>query len=109
MLDVDLASLYGVSTKRLNEQLKGNKDRLPGDFMFRPTAEEKAEVVTKCDHLRKLKIFFRPAFCVHRARGGDGPQRFEQLSGGSASVQVVRAFVRLRQIFKRRTRNWSQD
>ncbi len=34
MLDTDLAELYGVSTKRLNEQVKRNRDRFPGDFMF---------------------------------------------------------------------------
>jgi len=34
MLDSDLAKLYGVSTKRLNEQVKRNRDRFPGDFMF---------------------------------------------------------------------------
>jgi hypothetical protein len=34
MLDADLAKLYGVSTKRLNEQVKRNRDRFPGDFMF---------------------------------------------------------------------------
>ena len=55
MLDADLAQLYGVSTKRLNEQVKRNHDRFPEDFMFQLTAAEKAEVVAKCDHLAKLK------------------------------------------------------
>ncbi len=40
MLDSDLASLYGVSTKRLNEQVKRNGDRFPEDFMFQLSAEE---------------------------------------------------------------------
>jgi hypothetical protein len=34
MLDSDLAELYGVTTKRLNEQVKRNKERFPADFMF---------------------------------------------------------------------------
>jgi hypothetical protein len=55
MLDADLAELYGVETKRLNEQVRRNSDRFPEDFMFRLTAEEKAEVVANCDHLAKLK------------------------------------------------------
>jgi len=55
MLDADLAELYGVETKRLNEQVRRNSDRFPEDFMFRLTAEEKAEVVVNCDHLAKLK------------------------------------------------------
>ena len=58
-LDSDLAELYQVSTKRLNEQVKRNKDRFPADFMFKLTAKEKAEVVAICDHLRRLK--FSPA------------------------------------------------
>jgi len=40
MLDKDLAFLYGVSTKRLNEQVKRNKNRFPADFMFQLTKEE---------------------------------------------------------------------
>lgn len=42
MLDSDLAELYGVTTKRLNEQVKRNSDRFPSDFMFRLNAEELA-------------------------------------------------------------------
>ena len=49
MLDADLAQLYGVSTKRLNEQVKRNRDRFPKDFMFQLNAEEKTEVVAFCD------------------------------------------------------------
>ena len=44
MVDADLAALYGVTTKRLNEQVKRNADRFPGDFMFQLNAAEKAEV-----------------------------------------------------------------
>ena len=40
LLDSDLAGLYGVSTKRLNEQVRRNRSRFPEDFMFRLTAEE---------------------------------------------------------------------
>jgi hypothetical protein len=40
MLDSDLAELYGVTTKRLNEQVKRNQERFPGDFMFQLTTEE---------------------------------------------------------------------
>ena len=40
MLDSDLAAIYGVSTKRLNEQVKRNLERFPGDFMFQLTSKE---------------------------------------------------------------------
>jgi hypothetical protein len=55
MIDSDLAELYGVPTKRLNEQIKRNIKRFPKHFMFELTKEEKDEVVAKCDHLKKLK------------------------------------------------------
>lgn len=98
MLDTDLARLYGVPTKRLNEQVKRNRDRFPQDFMFQLSAEEKTEVVAKCDHLASLK--FSPthpyAFTEHGAimlaAVLNTPRAIE------VSVFVVRAFVRLREI-----------
>ena len=56
VIDADLAEFYGVPTKRLNEQVKRNKDRFPEDFLFQLNADEKSEVVAKCDHLEKLKF-----------------------------------------------------
>lgn len=56
MLDADLALLYGVSTRVLNQAVKRNRDRFPPDFMFKLTAKEKAEVITNCDHLQHLKF-----------------------------------------------------
>jgi hypothetical protein len=44
ILDAELAVLYGVTTKRLNEQVKRNAERFPEDFMFRLTAEEEASL-----------------------------------------------------------------
>ena len=55
VIDADLAEFYGVATKRLNEQIKRNKDRFPADSMFQLSKEEKTEVVANCDHLEKLK------------------------------------------------------
>lgn len=50
MIDSDLAKLYGVSTKALNQAVKRNSERFPIDFMFELTNDEKNEVVTNCDH-----------------------------------------------------------
>ncbi len=90
--------LYGVRTKRLNEQIKRNQTRFPGDFMFQLTAEEKAEVVANCDHLSKLR--FSPTLpyvltehgVVMAASVLNSPRAVE------VSVFVVRAFVKLRQL-----------
>ncbi|NBL64672.1 ORF6N domain-containing protein [Flavobacterium sp. NST-5] len=56
MIDRDLAELYGVTTKQLNQQVKRNSNRFPENFMFQLTDHEKEEVVTNCDHLKKLKF-----------------------------------------------------
>src|SRR5258706_499817 len=56
ILDHDLAALFGVATRRLNEQVSRNQRRFPHDFVFQLTAAEKAEVVANCDHLRKLRF-----------------------------------------------------
>ena len=55
MLDRDLAELYGVTTKALNQAVTRNEQRFPSDFMFRLTKEEKQELVTNCDRLDRLK------------------------------------------------------
>lgn len=56
MLDRDLAELYGVETKALNQAVKRNMERFPRDFMFQLTHDEKSEVVTNCDRLSTLKF-----------------------------------------------------
>jgi hypothetical protein len=100
ILDTDLAELYGVPTKRLNEQVKRNADRFPLDFAFMLTDGEKAEVVANCDHLSRLK--FSPvlprAFTEHGAIMAanvlNSPQAIHM------SVFVIRAFVRMRAALK---------
>lgn len=98
ILDSDLASLYGVTTKRLNEQVKRNADRFPPDFMFRLTRAERAEVVANCDHLAQLKFSttLPNAFTEHGALMAasvlNSPRAIE------VSIFIVRAFVRLRQL-----------
>ena len=55
MLDRDLAYLYQVTTKVLNQAVKRNILRFPEDFMFQLSTIEKIELVTNCDRLEKLK------------------------------------------------------
>ena len=97
MVDVDLAALYGVETKRLNEQVKRNRERFPTDFLFQLNAAEKAEVVANCDHLQKLKFskVLPYAFTEHGAI-----QAANVLASSQAvemGIYVVRAFVQLRE------------
>jgi hypothetical protein len=96
ILDRDLAALYGVSTKRLNEQVKRNRTRFPSDFVFQLSDDEKAEVVANCDHLGTLKYSpKRPyAFTEHGAIMAANVLNSERAV--EVSVFVVRAFVKLR-------------
>ena len=55
IIDRDLAELYGVETKRLNEQVKRNSERFPVDFMFQLNDKEKNDLVAKCDRFNSLK------------------------------------------------------
>lgn len=55
LIDADLAELYAVSTKVLNQAVTRNEKRFPPDFMFRLTKAEKTELVTNCDRLQRLK------------------------------------------------------
>ncbi len=98
MVDKDIAELYGVSTKRLNEQVKRNKKRFPDDFMFQLTQDEKEEVVAFCDHLKNLK--YSPnlpyAFTEHGA-----VMLASVLNSDRAievNVQIVRIFTQIREI-----------
>ena len=96
MIDADLAALYGVDTRTLNQAVKRNAGRFPPDFMFQLDAAEKAEVITNCDHLAKLKFSKSlPAFPEY------GAVALANVLASSQAVEmgiyVVRAFVRLRQ------------
>jgi hypothetical protein len=96
MVDADLAELYGVSTRALNQAVKRNAQRFPDDFMFRLTRGEKELLVAGGGHLARLK--YSPvlpfAFTEHGAI-----QAANVLNSSQAvamGVHVVRAFVKVR-------------
>ena len=98
MIDKDIAELYGVSTKRLNEQVKRNAKRFPEDFMFQLTQEEKDEVVANCDHLKTLKyspnlpFVFTEHGAVMLASVLNSDRAIE------VNIQIVRIFTRMREM-----------
>ncbi len=98
MIDADLAALYGVPTKALNQAIKRNAERFPPDFMFQLFAAEKAEVVTNCDHLQNLKFskalpyVFTEHGAIQAANVLNSPRAAEM------GIYVVRAFVQLRDL-----------
>jgi hypothetical protein len=101
MLDSDLAELYGVTTKRLNEQVKRNKERFPADFMFQLTLEEtdglRSQIATSKE--RRGGPRYRPyAFTEHGAIMAASVLNSRRAI--EVSVYVVRAFVKLREMLR---------
>jgi hypothetical protein len=97
MLDSDLAELYGVETRRLNEQVSRNSERFPEDFMFQLTAEEYANLksqfaTSSWGGRRKLPYVFTEHGAIMAASVLNSSRAIE------ISVHVVRAFVHLREL-----------
>jgi hypothetical protein len=96
MLDSDLAYLYGVEVKQLNQAVKRNIKRFPNDFMFRLTKDEFEEVVTNCDHLQTLK--YRPT--LPNAFTEQGVAMLAAVLNSQKAIdiniQIMRAFIQLR-------------
>ena len=103
LLDADLAAIYGVSTKALNQAVKRNADRFPTDFIFQLSDVERQEVVTKCDHLSRLKYSkARPyAFTEHGALMVANVLRSKEAV--KMSLYVVRAFIKQRKLLTMRS------
>lgn len=100
MLDSDLAKIYGVTTKRLNEQVRRNRTRFPEDFMFQLTEDElenwRSQFATSNSSV-KMGLRYRPyAFTEH------GAVMLASVLNSpiavAASIQIVRAFNRLRRL-----------
>lgn len=99
LLDVHLAALYGVTTKRLNEQVKRNRSRFPADFMFQLTTEEVASLRSQ-------------SATSNKGRGGRRYRPYAFTEQGVAmlstvlnseraihvNIEIMRTFVRLRQM-----------
>ena len=100
ILDTDLAELYGVMTKRLNEQVKRNRKRFPEDFMFQLSRAERNELVANCDRFANLKhsSSMPYAFTEHGAMMTANILNSEKAV--DISVFIVRAFVRIREMLE---------
>jgi hypothetical protein len=107
MLDTDLARLYGVTTRTLNQAVKRNSDRFPEDFMFQLTQTEtehwmemsrsRSQIVTLNDK-RGTNIKYRPyAFSEHGILMLSSVLRSDRAV--QVNIQIMRTFVRLRELF----------
>jgi hypothetical protein len=98
LIDRDLAELYGVSTKALNQAVKRNQRRFPPDFMFRLTQSERQELVTNCDRFKPLKH----SSASPSAFTEQGVAMLSSVLNSDRAIEVnisiMRAFVRLRKL-----------
>ncbi|MCL2879401.1 MAG: ORF6N domain-containing protein [Treponema sp.] len=96
MLDSDLAELYEVEVKQLNQAVKRNIKRFPADFMFRLTKEELSEVVTNCDHLQNLKFRSTLPYAFTEQGVAMLAAVLNSQKAIDVNIQVMRAFIQLR-------------
>lgn len=96
MLDRDLAELYGVETKVLNQAVKRNIERFPKDFMFVISKTEKDEVVTNCDHLQALKFSPTLPFAFTEQGVAMLSSVLKSQKAVEVNIQIMRAFVSMR-------------
>lgn len=98
ILDTDVAELYGVQTKEINQAVSNNPDKFPQDYLFEVTKEEKTEVVKKFDHLIKIK--FSPH--LPKAFTEKGLYMLATILKGTKATQttiaIIETFAKLRQL-----------
>lgn len=100
MIDSDLSILYEISTKSLKQQVKRNLRRFPRDFMFELNREEKEQLVTNCDRLKRLKhSYINPLVFTEQ-----GVAMLSSVLKSDKAIQVnieiMRAFVLYRTMLK---------
>jgi hypothetical protein len=98
MIDRDLAELYGVSTKVLNQAVRRNEKRFPADFVFQLNNKEKNEVVTNCDHLSGLKFSHQGPLAFTEQGVAMLSSVLNSDKAIEVNVLIMRAFVKLRQV-----------
>jgi hypothetical protein len=97
MLDRDLARLYGVTTKALNQAVRRNRARFPDDFMFRLTLAEAQPMRSQTVTASKRNVRFQPyAFTEQGVSMLSSVLRSKRAV--LVNIEIMRAFVRMRQI-----------
>ena len=101
MLDRDLAEMYGVETKALNQAVKRNLNRFPADFMFQMTREElidwKSQVVTSNSNKQKMGLRKLPNLFTEQGVAMLSSVLRSELAVG-VNIQIIRAFTKFRKI-----------
>lgn len=96
MMDRDLAKLYGVETKVLNQAVKRNIERFPESFRFQLNSKEKDKVVTNCDHLRDLKFSPTNPYVFTEQGVAMLSSVLKSQTAIDVSIKIMNAFVEMR-------------
>ncbi|MBR0129243.1 MAG: ORF6N domain-containing protein [Neisseriaceae bacterium] len=100
MIDRDLAELYGIETKRLNEAVKRNIERFPADFMFSLNEMEKNELVTNCDRLKGLKFSTVTPNAFTEQGVAMLSSVLKSKTAVEINIQIMRAFIAMRRFLR---------
>ena len=96
MVDADLAKLYGVATRVLNQAVKRNRERFPEDFMFQLTKEERNQLITICDRFTNLKHSSAMPYAFTESGVAMLSSVLNSERAIQINLQIIRAFIRLR-------------
>jgi phage regulator Rha-like protein len=98
MLDRDLAELFNVEVKRLNEQVKRNIERFPENFRFSLIDHEKNELVAICDRFKSLKYSSNNSFAFTEQGVAMLSAVLRSETAVKVSIEIINAFVEMRKI-----------
>ncbi len=96
LIDQDIARLYGVTTGRLNQQVKRNIARFPESFRFQLTLEERDEVIANCDNLQSLKFYPSLPYAFTEQGIGQLSTVVHSKIAIERSIMIMNAFVAMR-------------
>lgn len=96
MIDRDLAELYGVQTKVLNQAVKRNKERFPNSFAFLLNVQESFELVTNCDRLKNLKHSAHPPVAFTEQGVAMLSTVIRSATAIKVSIEIMETFVKIR-------------
>lgn len=100
MIDRDLAELYGIETKRLNEAVKRNIERFPADFMFALRPSEKDELVANCDRFAVLKHSSTMPNAFTEQGVAMLSSVLKSKTAVEINIQIMRAFIAMRRFLR---------
>ncbi len=98
MLSNDLAELYGVEVRVLNQAVRRNIDRFPPDFVFQLNKAEKTEVITNCDRLKNLKYSSSLPYAFTEQGVAMLSSVLKSKNAVRVNIEIMRTFVKLRHL-----------